>query len=272
MLKSFYKKSLGIIFSLILILGAIVPTFSLSFDFSGGEPGSEKAIESEIDYIKANPDYMIYDFANIIDENIEVTLQQKLNYARKDVEIVVVTSEDPTGYQDNSTKIFNEVGIGYKDKGVLLYVSTDGTKEYNTSHHATIRTGRNIEDVLTDSICGRILDKYFVPYRQDNNYSEAVNQTINAIYGMVVNDENIQNEVDPLFDYGDIIVLIVIILFIYLATRGGGFIPFGGFGGFGGGFGTGYSGGSIGGNFGGGGFSGGGSFGGGFSAGGGASR
>lgn len=133
-----------------------------------------------------------------------------------------------------------------------------------------LEIGRGLEGCLNDSKCGRILDDYFVPYRENDQYTEATELTVNAVVSVIADeydvqiqgvDENLTIESEeesdglPLWIIILIIALIIgIAIFIAIVNDGS-------------------SGGSSGGYYGGssGGFSGG-SFGGGFSGGGGASR
>ena len=127
-----------------------------------------------------------------------------------------------------------------------------------------------MEGFLNDSKCGRILDDYFVPYREEDKYTEATEMTVKAVVSVIAEEYDVQIQgVDEEINVeegsdGDIplwlaVVIIVAILGFALLLA----ILDDGTGGSSGG----YYGGSSGG-----GFSSGGSFGGGFSGGGGASR
>ena len=56
-----------------------------------------------------------------------------------------------------------------------------------------LEIGRGLEGCLNDSKCGRILDDYFVPYREKNEYSEGTYQTIQAIVSVIAKEYGIDS-------------------------------------------------------------------------------
>ena len=118
---------------------------------------------------------------------------------------------------------------------------------------------------------GRILDDYFVPYRENDQYTEATELTVNAVVSVVADEYDVQIQgvdenltIESEEEESEGLPLWIIILIIALIIGIAIFVAI---------VGDDSSGGSSGGYYGGssGGFSGG-SFGGGFSGGGGASR
>lgn len=212
----------------------------------------------------------IYDDDNIIDDDVEKKLNKMLVELEKKTEaefaVVSVKSLQDRSIEDYANNLFNTLGIGKKgkDNGALLLFSRSDKK-------VRLEIGRGLEGCLNDSKCGRILDKYFVPYRENDEYSKATEMTVKAVLNVLAEEYkiNIQGvESDFSIDEADsnsdeelpswaliIIVIILIVLIIIGAICCGGSS----------------SGGNFGGGFSSGGFSGGG-FGGGFSGGGGASR
>lgn len=220
----------------------------------------------------------IYDEDNIIEDDIEEELNQMLVELEEktDAEFAVISVESllNRSIEDYANNLFNTLGIGKKgeDNGILLLFSRSDEK-------VRLEIGRGLEGCLNDSKCGRILDDYFVPYRENDEYTKATELTVKAVlnvaaeeYGIEIqglDKESIETEETdedgfPIW----IVIIIIIALFIFLGvvyrddSSGGG----GSYGGFYGGSSGGFSGGSFGGGFSGG------SFGGGFSGGGGASR
>ena len=242
---------------LLMVLTALISMFA-------GCATSEKI---PIPTVKEN--VFIYDEDNIVDDEVEESLNKMLVELEEktEVEFSVVSVESllDRSIENYSNNLFNTLGIGKKgkDNGVLLLFSRSDEK-------VRLEIGRGLEGCLTDSKCGRILDDYFVPYREDDDYTKATEMTVKAvltviaeeyeidIQGLETDDISIEDESkDKISDYICVIIIIacIIILSIIFTFFSGG------------------DDGSSGGYFGGssGGFSSS-SFGGGFSGGGGASR
>lgn len=218
---------------------------------------------------KVEDNVYIYDEDNVIDDDVEETLNEILVdlEEKTEAEFVVVSVEsllDRT-IEEYANNLFNTLGIGKKgeDNGILLLFS-------RSDERVRLEIGRGMEGFLNDSKCGRILDDYFVPYREEDKYTEATEMTVKAVVSVIAEEYDVQIQgVDEEINVeegsdGDIplwlaVVIIVAILGFALLLA----ILDDGTGGSSGG----YYGGSSGG-----GFSSGGSFGGGFSGGGGASR
>lgn len=227
--------------------------------------------EKEIPIPTVEKNVYIYDEDNIIDDDVETELNKMLVELEEktEAEFVVVSVESllDKSIENYANNLFNTLGIGKKetDNGVLLLFSRYDVK-------VRLEIGRGLEGCLNDAKCGRILDNYFVPYRDNDEYTKATEMTVKAVLNVIAEEYDItiqglekdvnvgdaSNDGLPLWAW--IIIIFVVILVriaIYIfgddSSSGGGFS-----GGFGGGFS-------------GGGFSGGG-FGGGFSGGGGASR
>lgn len=207
-------------------------------------------------------DVYIYDEDNVIDDDVEEKLNKMLVELeeKSSAEFAVISVES---LQDNSIEtyannLFNTLGIGKKDKdnGVLLLISRSDEK-------VRLEIGRGLEGCLNDSKCGRILDDYFVPYRESDEYTKATELTVQAVLNVLVEEYDISiqgldkdlpvDEDSESVELFLVVVLLVVLIIAIIIISATGFSSGGGF-------------------FGGGGFSGGGGFGGGFSGGGGASR
>lgn len=210
-------------------------------------------------------DVYIYDEDDIIDDDIEKELNKMLVELEEKTEtefaIVSIESLLDRSIEDYANNLFNTLGIGKKgkDNGVLLLFSRSDEK-------VRLEIGRGLEGCLNDSKCGRILDDYFVPYRENDEYTKATEMTVKAVLNVIAEEYEIdiqglekdlyvEDDSDdglPLWVLIIIIILIAVVLILTFcndgSSSGGGF-----YGGFSGGFSS--SG-----------------FGGGFSGGGGASR
>lgn len=242
----------------ITLLVLLLTTFVLAF-FSTTSLAAKRNIIS----IKDKQDVFVYDEANLIDDTVEKNLNKLLVTLEEKTEaefaVISIPSLNNMTIEEYANKLFNALGIGKKgkDNGVLLLFS-------KTDNKVRLEIGRGLEGCLNDGKCGRILDNYFVPYRAEDNYTEAARLTTNAVISIIAEEHEVtidgaENVDIPPEDDGMptwlIILIIVLIVLSFLAKIDSG-----------GSSGGGYYGGSSGG------FSGGGGFGGGISGGGGASR
>jgi len=186
------------------------------------------------------------------------------------VEIVVVTVESLEGEsrETYAVKLFEQAGIGKKDKdnGLLILVAKQERKY-------RFEVGYGLEGVITDSMKVNIGDRIITPNFKNGEYGKGIYEAMIIIEGLLEGDEEIISEYSmnnqgstgtSSGGIGTVIFFIFIIALLILMSvgrRGGGrgYMYYGGVGGFGGGM-------SGGGGFGGGGFGG---FGGGMSGGGG---
>jgi len=242
----------------ITLLVLLLTTFVLAF-FSTTSLAAKRDIIS----IKDKQDVFVYDEANLIDDSVEKNLNKLLVALEEKTEaefaVISIPSLNNMTIEEYSVELFNTLGIGKKgkDNGVLLLFS-------KTDNRVRLEIGRGLEGCLNDGKCGRILDNYFVPYREKGNYSDATEFTVNALLSVISKEYNIEIEGVEAVDVEDeegihiwvFVLLIVLLLLVLIAQISSG-----------GSSGRGFYGGSSGGFS-----SGGGGFGGGFSGGGGASR
>ncbi|MCJ8154963.1 TPM domain-containing protein [Chryseobacterium sp. SSA4.19] len=234
--------------------------------------------------------YPVYDEANLLSQQEKDNLNKKLiafaDSTSTEIEVVIIPSTKGEDVNFLATMFGEKWGIGKKDvdNGIVFLIATE-------DHTMSIQQGRAVEQYLTASVAGQILDYIVTPHFKKGQWYEGIDRGSSAIM------EAVQGKFKPLNHpktgskkgagsfviVAFIIFIIIVIIFrnrgggsggnyddddVILSRRGrrnypGGFFPFpGSFGG--GGFGGGSSGG--GGGFGG--FGGGGSFGGGGASGG----
>ena len=252
----------GRTFLFVLLLAVVLVIFSSSAVNAGWFDKDKIPIPTVL------KDVYVYDEDNIIDDEIEskintllIELEEKTT---AEVAVVTVKSLLDMEIEDYSYELANTLGIGKKDEdnGVLLLISKSDTR-------VRLEIGEGLEGCLNDSKCGRILDNYFVPYREKSEYSTGTYETIKAVVSVIAKeydvtigevDGSIAEEIEKQDELtsGDIwfiIIIIILILFVSFIIgvadsgstyRGGGFSSGGG----------GFSGGRFGGgSFGGGGAS-----------------
>lgn len=232
--------------------------------------------------------YPVYDKAGLLSESEKDALNQKLikfsDSTSTEIEVIIIPTTNGEDVNYLATMYGEKWGIGQKDvdNGVVFLIATE-------DHTMSIQQGRAVEQYLTASVAGQILDYLVTPAFKKGEWYNGIDRGTSAIM------EAVQGKFKPIvkkqqkengLSVGSVIAMIVIVVILIsifnsnnrgggnyddddvtLSRRGrrrysGGFFPFpGSFGG--GGFGGGSSGG---GGFGG--FGGGGSFGGGGASGG----
>ena len=234
--------------------------------------------------------YPVYDEANLLTLAEKNELNNKLikfaDSTSTEIEVIIISSTKGEDINFLATQFGEKWGIGKKDvdNGIVFLIATQ-------DRTMSIQQGRAVEQYLTASVAGQILDYIVTPNFKQGKWYEGINRGTSAIM------EAVQGKFKPLVNQEDtgepdifkmmlIAFFIFAILIIFFRNKGGGnnndddddviisrrgrsnfpggFFPFpGSFGG--GGFGGGSSRGG-GGGFGG--FGGGGSFGGGGASGG----
>ncbi len=149
------------------------------------------AKEDKIQVPKVLKDTYVYDQGDFIDEEFEKNTNNFLDELEEKtkIEFVVITIPDLNGYsiEQYANKLANKLGIGKEkeDNGILLLVS-------KKDNRVRLEIGDGLQGILTDSMCGRILDDYFVPLRKEGNYNQAVFDTVQA----TLNTLNASDEYD----------------------------------------------------------------------------
>lgn len=228
--------------------------------------------------LAATDEFYVNDFANVIDDAAEQEIFSRgvalADKTTAQVVTVTIDSTDGEEISEYALELGRSWGIGEEgeDNGILLLFAAEDREVY-------VAVGYGLEGALPDSKTGRILDVYGMDYFRNDEFSDGILAVYRALvnevyleYGQTAEEgyipiEQMPEEADA--TAGEValswlIMLIIVAVIFFIASRRG--VMF--FGGpFGGGFGGGFSsGGSFGGRSSGGfgGFSGGGgSFGGG---------
>ena len=230
--------------------------------------------------------YPVYDQVGLLTQTEKDQLNQKLikfsDSTSTEIEVIIIPTTGGEDVNYLATMYGEKWGIGQKgiDNGIVFLIATE-------DHTMAIQQGRAVEQYLTASVAGQILDYIVTPNFKQGLWFEGVNRGTSALMEAVQGKfkpiaKSTQEEgLSPIQIVMIAFFIIMILSFLFknrgggnngddddemLSRRGrrsypGGFFPFpGSFGG--GGFGGGSSGGGFGG------FGGGGSFGGGGASGG----
>ena len=182
--------------------------------------------ESQLLIPDVKKDTFIYDQGNFIDDQVEKKVNNLLIQLEEQttIEFVVITipSLNNLTIENYAVKLGNKLGIGKAetDNGILLLISKEDTK-------VRLEIGKGLQGILTDSISGRILDDFFVPFRDIDNYDEASLNTVQAVinylaeseeYNISINgiDKEIMLEPEKEYSASEIISFILIIIMILI--------------------------------------------------------
>jgi len=215
----------------------------------------------------------VTDNANIVEPEYEAKIAQLAEKIEKEttVEIAVVTVESFEGESREmyAVKLFEQAGIGKKDKdnGLLILVAKQ-EREYR------FEVGYGLEGIITDSMRANIGERVIVPNFRNGEYGRGIYEAVLVIEGLLTGNEEVVSRYSMQADSPDVLpgwlfflifgsVMLMLIGSAVTRHRHGGAGYYGGYGYPGRGYG-GRRGGGFGGGFGGygGGRSGGGGFGG----------
>lgn len=172
-------------------------------------------------------DTYVYDDEDLLSDEQENELNYLLRNLEKQttIEFVVVTTEsfNSISMENYANQLLNSLQIGKsgKDNGILFLVSKN-------EGHGRLEIGYGMEDFLTDSKCGNILDTYYVPNRDGGKHAESVYETVCGTlaelgnkYGieLVGNQEEIVSKIKKQ-ERNEFITEVVILIIILVVLTG----------------------------------------------------
>ena len=137
----------------------------------------------------------VSDFARVIDpaakEQIEQLCQELETKTGTQLAVVTLDSLHGDPIEDFAVKLFEQWGIGKKDKsnGLLLLIAVRDRK-------SRIEVGYALEPVITDGISGEIL-RSLRPYFRTNQYSEGLYTGASALAGIIAERSGVQLSAEP---------------------------------------------------------------------------
>lgn len=124
------------------------------------------------------PTGYVIDEADVLSPTTETELINELSALDEKAQIAVVTLETvkPLDEASYAVQLAEKWGVGHEgeDNGVLFLIVTGDRR-------LRIEVGRGLEDELTDSKAGRILDTYVVPALKENNWEKGITDGVDAI-------------------------------------------------------------------------------------------
>ena len=120
---------------------------------------------------EGDPKKRVHDFAKVLPAETKTQLEALSLGVERDttaqLAIVTVHSLDGKSIDEYATELFNKWGIGRADvnNGVLLLNAPN-------EREVRIEVGRGLEPLLTDGVCGDILDEHVLPQFKNNGLLE----------------------------------------------------------------------------------------------------
>lgn len=125
-----------------------------------------------------DPTGYVVDQSDVLSPQVESEIAEKLRALDSVAQVSVVTVEttQPMDEKEYAIKLAETWGIGDKetDNGVLFLIVTGDRR-------LRIEVGRGLEDELTDSKSGQILDNHVVPQLKAGNWEKGISDGVDAI-------------------------------------------------------------------------------------------
>lgn len=196
--------------------------------------------------LPAKPEYNFYDEQNMLSDKTKKLISDRNLYydktkAKPQIMLAVIESTGGDSIDSYAPELFHKWGIGQsgKDNGILiLFAVNDG------DNNVRIEVGYGLEDVITDSIAGRILNKNRADLKSNDRttINKGLRGTFNSVasiiddhYGYKGNKSNLSaTEVRNLKQKADdgeqtnnwpilgFIIIVMFALFIVFKDSGGG--------------------------------------------------
>lgn len=168
--------------------------------------------------------YPVYDEAGLLTKEEREQLNQKLikfeDSTSTEIEVIIIKSAKGEDINFLATKFGQEWKIGKKksDNGVVFLIATEDRK-------MSIQQGRAVEQYLTASVTGQILDYLVTPNFRTGNWYQGIDKGTNAIMEAVQGkfQRKKQESEPPMVLVIGTILFIVILIFIAKNDKGKGY-------------------------------------------------
>lgn len=141
---------------------------------------------------KPNPEKLVNDYANILTDQEENKLENKLrdidNKTGIQIAAVSIQTLDGADAHEFATNIINKWGVGHKDnRGLVILISMD--------RKWAVATGYGIEGDLPDVTCNHLGETYLIPNLRNKAFYKAFDATVDAtmdVLGMMSWGDRVQ--------------------------------------------------------------------------------
>ncbi|MFH0887271.1 MAG: TPM domain-containing protein [bacterium] len=137
----------------------------------------------------------VNDYANVLDSAIKAKLEAACTELEKkstaEMAIAIVQTAEPLIPKEYATELFKKWGVGKKgkDNGVLVLLAMQ-------ERRVEIEVGYGLEGILTDGVCGRVLDEYVIPYFKQGKFGEGLYNGALALSGKIMEGSGDKMSVD----------------------------------------------------------------------------
>lgn len=162
--------------------------------------------------------YPVYDEVGLLTQEEKKKLNDKLikfeDSTSTEIEVVIIPTTKGEDINFLATKFGEEWGIGKKkvDNGVVFLIATEDRR-------FTIQQGRAVEQYLTASVAGQILDYLVAPQFKQGNWYLGIDEGTNAIMEAVQGKFKKQEKKNEGFPKEMIIVSIIIFIMLLIILR-----------------------------------------------------
>ncbi len=169
------KRKIALYSTIVLLL--------LSCFLTGCTPSEEQIVVPDV-----LQDQFVYDQGEFLDDQVEEQINNLLVQLEEKttIEFAVITipSLNDITIEQYAYRLGTELGIGKAEEnnGILLLISKLDTR-------VRLEIGVGLQGILTDSVSGRILDNFFVPYRDEGKYDDASLNTVSAVINYIADSE-----------------------------------------------------------------------------------
>lgn len=171
------------------------------------------------------PYSLVNDFANILSDDNEQLLEQKLlafnDSTTNQIYIITVTDIGNYSIEDYALRTARKWKIGQQDKnnGILVLISKNDRK-------VDIEVGYGLEAVVSDYDSRHIINDLIVPAFKQSNYALGINDAVDRLIGLiqgtyVTKATEEKNEQPPIWFYIIIIIIGGFVLYSIFFGKGG---------------------------------------------------
>ena len=190
-------STLFCVFTLVLTLFA--PNLSAAEQNASAKEATSQILDKKAPAFPALTGRVV-DQAGVLSQGVKEELETALaaHEANTTNQVVVVTLEslDGIAIEEYSLELARHWGIGQKgkDNGVVLVVAPNDKQ-------VRIEVGYGLEGVLTDALCGVIINRYVIPEFKKGDIQNGINIGIQKIIALLDGDEGVKEEIEAKGDY-----------------------------------------------------------------------